>query len=111
MGGILKLLKAMVPTPDGLCVVDAVETDDGVWLIPSWLDNCPSKGFSKPAYMIRIHAQKTRFGECDYLLNTPLPKCVFEGKSTKEFEKLYEIRHLPDLFFDTPDGEKQSFQS
>lgn len=111
----MKLLKTMVAMNDGLYTFDSVEiepvADGDLWLIPKWLDNYPTKGFSKPEYMIRVFASKTTIGGCDYFLNDLLPKCVLDGTPTKEFEDQYEIRHLPDLFFDTPNVSNHHLQS
>jgi len=97
-----KILKTRITTNDGIYVVDTIEIEGLPWLVPRWIDNHPTKGFSTPEYMIRIMAVKSKLNtvEYDYLLNDLLPKSVFLGKPTKEFEGRYEIRHLPDLFFE-----------
>jgi len=72
--------------------MDALVLDDELWLVPEWIDNYPTVGFSRPARMIRA-TLLPRSGSLDEpVIDTAIPKAVFFGKPGKGFE----VQFLPD---------------
>jgi len=77
---------------EGVHEMDALVLDDELWLVPEWIDNYPTVGFSRPARMIRA-TLLPRSGSLDEpVIDTAIPKAVFFGKPGKGFE----VQFLPD---------------
>lgn len=93
----MRLIKATVLMTDGIYKFDAIENDGEIWLVPQWLDDTPSRGFSTPVRVVR-GTLLPRSGTPDHpFFRGPIPKDVFDGTATIG----YEVRVLPNLFVET----------
>ena len=100
----MKLLKTLVPFDDGIYLVDTIEYEGGLWLVPEWIAGKPSKGYSRPARIIRITflQRSGPFGKADHVLKDPLPKGVFEGHVPTELKDVYVVIENPDIVVEIP---------
>jgi hypothetical protein len=100
----MKILNTLIPSVEGLFLCDTIEYEDGLWLVPEWIDGIPSKGYSKPARIIQITylASPGPPGMADYLLQNPLPKGVFEGHVPSELKNVYVVIENPDIVVESP---------
>ncbi len=100
----MKILKTLIPSETGLFLCDTIEYENGLWLVPEWIDGIPTKESSKPARIIQITylPKSGPFGEADYLLQNPLPKGVFEGHVPPELKDVYVVIENPDITVAAP---------
>jgi hypothetical protein len=100
----MKLLKTLVPFDDGIYLIDTVEYEGGLWLVPAWIDNMPSKGYSMPVRIIRVPALQPagQSVSADYVLANPLPKGVYEGNVPTELENVYVVIDRPNIVVASP---------
>lgn len=70
--------------PGHIFACDTIESDGKFWLVPDWLDNIATKKRT-PIRMIcldGIKHQRVAVGKpSDFVLNEPIPKCVFDGQA------------------------------
>ena len=100
----MKLLKTLVPFDDGIYTVDTIKYEGDLWLVPAWIDDKPSKGYSMPARIIRMPALQPagKAVSADYVLANPLPKGVYEGNIPVELENVYVVIDRPDIVVEFP---------
>src|ERR1700694_4313180 len=96
---------AFVTTDDGnQLLVDTIEHDGGLWLVPCWLDT-PYPGMSKPARLIRLDSlARNNLGDISgrgaktSRLRDPMPKGVLEGSPGQSpIGPHFDVREAPDL--------------
>lgn len=84
---------------EGLALFDTIHINEQRWIVPEWIDGYPTKGFSRPARMIRIDLlAQGRFRGIP-VLHTPIPKAVLDGESIPP----YEVVLLPNQFVEFGD--------
>lgn len=100
----MKLFKTLVPFDDGIYYVDTIEYEGELWLVPGWLDDTPSKGYSMPIRIIRVPALQPAgpSAQADYVLANPLPKGVYEGNVPTELENVYAVIDRPQIVVASP---------
>jgi hypothetical protein len=100
----MKILKTLVPFDDEICFVDTIEYEGGLWLVPEWIDDTPSKGYSMPVRIIRVPSLQPagKAVSADYVLANPLPKGVYEGNVPIELESVYVVIDRPDIVVESP---------
>ncbi len=92
----MKIFKTIVSFDDegSLYITDTIAWKGKLWLVPKWLDPLGTEK-SKPDRIICMDAlphQKTPPGfQADFVLNNPIPKCVFFGEIPKEKSSEYEV--------------------
>ena len=95
---IMKILKVFVSSGGEIGIVDAIEYQGGIWLVPEWLDH-PDKPMTQPARIIRMdvlpHTQMT--GQADYALRGPIPKAVLDGETTSAAGTQFDVVERPDI--------------
>jgi hypothetical protein len=103
----VKILKALVGADDGgIYVVDAIEYEDGLWLVPQWLD-VPAQRATKPARLIRLDVlqhQKIASGQpADIVLNGGIPKVLLDCSTPLRSTLGFEVLELPEISFPAAD--------
>jgi len=101
----MKILKTLFSLEGkGLILCDTIEYEGQLWLVPEWIYDTPSKGFSRPARIIQITylPKSGRFGKADYLLQNPVPKAVFEGHVPSELKNVYVVIENPKIIVESP---------
>jgi hypothetical protein len=108
----MKILKALViGIEDGtVSKCDAIEYEGKLWLVPRWLD-IPAQGVTKPARLIRFDTlphQKTPNSphRVDFVLNSPIPKELFEIHPPKQAIAGFEFVELPEMSLPLEDKTK-----
>jgi hypothetical protein len=87
---------------DGLHVVhygDVIEYDGHFWLVPEWRDN-RALGVTMPARIIALASlsyQKTGNLPPQFVVNDPIPKCVFDGQIPPEQAHKYIVVERPEI--------------
>ncbi len=91
----------------GTFLVDTIEYDGKMWLVPRWLE-APSEGWKTPARIVLLdsldHQEIPAGDPADYLLKSPMPKDVFEGRIPKESEGEFVVIERPDVKIPIPRG-------
>ncbi|OPY78174.1 MAG: hypothetical protein A4E65_02390 [Syntrophorhabdus sp. PtaU1.Bin153] len=104
----MKLLKTLVPIEnEGIFLIDTIEHEGRLWLVPEWIDDMPKGGLCRPARLISLtHLPHTpALGKADYVLNALLPRAVLGGHVPPGSEQLYVVRELPGITVDIQDGD------
>jgi len=99
-----RLTQTLVVSEDGLYSCGTLVFDGEIWLVPEWIDDTPSIGFSKPARVIRLLAVQASPPDsgAEFVMPGKLPKCVFDGETSSAEGIDYEILYLPDFFVELP---------
>ena len=95
----MKIAKAYVVIDGGLYKVDVIEFEGRFWLVPEWLD-MPAQGVSMPRRIVSLETiphQRIEGGNPEFVVNDPVPKAVFEGRSQSEGGQLFVVRELPEI--------------
>lgn len=89
---------------------DTIEFEGKFWLVPTWLENI-AEGTIKPERIICLdylpHKRTSSGSPADFILNRPIPKCVFDGEIPAEATFRFDIIEHPDISIDIQ--EKQNF--
>lgn len=95
----MEIFKTLVPSSNGLFLCDTIEYENDIWLVPEWLTNTPSKGFSRPLKIVRVtaFATKTDLPHADYVIQNPLPTGYFEGRIPQELKNVCAVIENPDI--------------
>jgi hypothetical protein len=102
--GAKMLIRTYVKSDDGnTYLIDTIEHDGGLWLVPKWLDT-PYPKMRRPARMIRMDSlAHTNHGDILYngsrilQLNDPIPKAVLDGASPSQSDPLLDVVEAPEL--------------
>lgn len=81
--------------------IDTIGYQGKMWLVPEWLDS-PREGWRVPARIICLDVlphQTSPGGPADFVLNTGIPKAVFDGEIQPEQESGYVVIEHPDIKF------------
>jgi hypothetical protein len=85
---------------------DTIEHNGKFWLVPEWKENTTTKTRA-PLRIICLDClphQKTGPDDPhDFIVNTPIPSCVFEGIKPSEEKYQFDIIEFPDISFDIPE--------
>jgi len=101
----MKILKTLMPLEDeGLILCDTIEYEGELWLVPEWIYDMPSKGFSRPARIIcmTLLRKSGPFQKADYTLCDPIPKSVLQGHVSEELKSLYRVIDNPKIVVESP---------
>ncbi|QNP40210.1 hypothetical protein [Lysobacter solisilvae (ex Woo and Kim 2020)] len=88
-----KLLIAHLRSGDDLLLIDVLQTKDGLWLVPEWLESKVDKR-QTPARAIRLDRlqhQMVAIDGADLVVNQDIPRDVLEGRSTSAGGLHYEV--------------------
>lgn len=88
----------------GPIICDVLGHKGAIWLVPQWLNN-HATGKSKPARIIGLDFfphQKMEFLGCQYLLNQPMPRAVFDGRESPTIGNIRVVVENPDIEVDNP---------
>lgn len=102
-----KILKTMVASEGGLFLIDTIEYEGELWLVPEWTDN-PTTKRSKPVRIIcltYLPVVPAPDGSGNFRLGGTLPKSVLDGHAPPGQEERYYIVENPEIEVDTPDEE------
>jgi hypothetical protein len=85
-------------------LVDTVEHDGGLWLVPGWLAS-PYPGMQRPARIIRMdllaHSDLgdiSGTGVQSYRLHDPVPRAVLEGRpDALQSSQRFDVQEAPSL--------------
>ena len=100
----------MVAFSDGggeIYKADTIEHEGKMWLVPQWLE-APSEGWKIPERIVLLDSlphQKTlgsSFG--DFVLNSPIPKAVFDGPIQQLQGSGFVVVERPDIRIPIPRG-------
>jgi hypothetical protein len=86
-------------SPEGkIYRVDTIDYEGAFWLVPEWLDN-PEEGWTMPARIIcldgLIHQETPPGAVFEFVLNTGIPKSVFDGQIP--IGDKYVVIHRPNI--------------
>ncbi len=91
---------------DILCI-DTIEYDGKLWLVPHWIE-APTEGWKMPARIVLLDSLDYRTepsdAPADYLLKTPMPRDVFEGRIPNGSEGEFVVIERPDVKIPIPRG-------
>jgi hypothetical protein len=107
---MMKIYKTLISFTDEylgkIMQCDTIEFNGKFWLVPKWLDNL-EEGTRTPLRIICLdylpHQKTEDFGDVDFVINSPMPICVFDGEIPAETEYRFDIVESPDLWIDIPD--------
>ena len=93
---MVEFLKVYAAVPGrGILLIDAIRDSNGViWLVPEWIDGYPTKGFSRPARLIRPLWGSYGSLSGHLLLQGTLPIDALSMESLPG----YEVALLPNLY-------------
>lgn len=86
--------------------VDTIEYEGKNWLVPEWLEN-PSQGWYMPARIVCLETLQYQVSETegiDFVLNTIVPKSVFEGRVPNGTTDQFVVVEKPDIRFEILGG-------
>ena len=87
--------------------IDTIEYDGKWWLVPHWLE-APSEGWKTPARIILLdsldHQAAPADFEADFVLKSPMPRDVFEGRIPKKSKGEFVVIERPDVKIPIPRG-------
>lgn len=96
----MKILKAYVQSDGQLLIADVVEFEGKTWLVPHWID-FPLEKVSRPLRIIRLdslpHQKVPPNDHYQYIVDCPIPKCVFEGQIPPQSQIAFEIVESPEI--------------
>src|SRR4030042_3567666 len=79
---------------------DTIEFENKLWLVPEWLENATT-GKMQPLRIIRLdclpHQKIQNSTPADFVLNTPIPKCVFGGEIPPQTTLNFQIVESPEI--------------
>jgi hypothetical protein len=106
----MKILKTLITFTDAnlgiILKCDTIEFEGKYWLVPEWLENATT-GKMQPLRIICLDLlphQKTSL--VDFVLNDPIPKCVFDGEIPVETTLNFQIVESPQIWVDIPKQSK-----
>ncbi len=76
-----------------------IEYEGKMWLVPDWIVH-REKGYMRPVRIILLDTlphQKSGGPDRDYILNSPLPKAVYDGQTPPQSEVQYVVIEAPDI--------------
>jgi hypothetical protein len=102
-----KIFKVVLAYDDrpGLYSMDAIEHEDKLWLVPSWLEH-PSGKYQIPMRIICLetfpHQRTPDTPGIDFALNVPLPRAACEGRHQAPAKPVVVVKEIPDLRYPVP---------
>lgn len=87
------LLAAHLRSGDSVLLIDVLQTSDGLWLVPEWLES-KEQGLQTPARAIRLDGlqhQMVGVGGADITVNQEIPKDILEGRATSAGGVDYDV--------------------
>lgn len=112
----MKIKTIMMSFSDGeygkIFKADVITHEGKSWIVPEWLENSAT-GKMKPVRLILLDSlphQKIPVGAkdrpADFVLNKPIPMCVFDGQIPHETTFEFHILESPQgLLIDVPKGQ------
>jgi hypothetical protein len=97
-----RILKTMVPLDDGTHrKVDTIEHEDKLWLVAFWIET-PGVERRMPGRLIRLdtlqhYASQAGGAYGDFLLNTPVPRRLFDREPLTPPPEGFEVIERPDI--------------
>jgi hypothetical protein len=84
-------------------IVDTIEYDNKLWLVPLWLVE-PSSQLRKPVRLVRLdcleYEQNGSQPAVDFRLNEILPKYLFDQTISDRQESRFEVVESPGIWFE-----------
>lgn len=104
----MKKAKLVIHDPEGpnnsIFEMDVIEHEGHAWLVPRWLDYQADK-VTMPERIILLDViphSKTEAPGMEYVINSPVPKAVFDGHVPPELEGQYVVIEAPDIRLPLP---------
>ncbi len=105
----MKILKTLITFTDTdlgkILKCDTIEFEGKLWLVPEWLENAAT-GEMQPLRIICLdllpHQKIQRSTPADFVLNAPIPKCVFDGEIPSETTLNFQIVESPAIWVVIP---------
>lgn len=100
----MKIERAIVGVGDQMVKCDVIQVEGKLWLVPTWLDT-PDGKWTSPARMISLDliphedAGPEGWSGCRYIVTSPIPKYVLDGRSLPGVPSAFVIVEAPDLTF------------
>lgn len=109
----MKILKTLVTFNDSdlgkILECDTIEFKGKFWLVPEWLENATT-GKMQPLRIICLdllpHQNILHPHPANFVLNDPIPKCVFDGEIPVETTLNFQIVESPQIWIDIPKQSK-----
>ena len=101
----IKIIKTAISIEgEGIAIFDTIEYEGKLCIVPEWIDNMPTKGFSRPTRLVCLNLppQPGSLYGSDYYEPNPIPRCVFEGYAPLELKHQYTVIENPEIFVETP---------
>ena len=86
-----------------ISIMDVIEFDGQVWLVPEWLD-IPDEKVTMPVRIVLLDVIPHERGTASpqIVVSGPVPKSVFEGRIPPELESQYVVIERPDIRLPLP---------
>jgi len=105
---VREIHKAMIvieggPQP-GMYRMDVIEHDDDLWLVPEWNDDRVC-GVTMPARIVSLRTiphGRLETPDVQFMVSSPVPWPVLEGRLTRDGERLYDVVERPQIPFPIP---------
>lgn len=81
------IFKTMLGSGGQMLIVDTIEHESELWLVPQWL-GAPGQKWQMPRHIVRLTGRQYQTFSpdsqypADYLLNEPIPKSVLDGQES-----------------------------
>jgi hypothetical protein len=83
-------------------LVDTIEYDNKIWLVPLWLEQ-PALKRKRPVRLVRLdslpHEKNGTHPDVDFVLNGKLPRHFFDQNVSDKQATLFEVVESPDIWF------------
>lgn len=100
---MIKRLEVLLSSGGITQVMDAIDYEGGIWLVPEWLD-IPEQRVTKPVRIVRVdvlpHDDRRTDGG-GYSIRRPIPRSVLDGEVTFVEGRQYIVHEAPDIVFRT----------
>ena len=105
----MKIFKTFITFTDAepgkILKCDTIEFEGKFWLVPEWLEKA-AIGEMQPLRIICLdllpHQKIQRGTPADFVLNDPIPKCVFDGEIPPQTTLNFRILESPEIWVEIP---------
>lgn len=102
----MKVFKTFLAVGSEIHTMDTIEYEGGFWLVPNWILS-PDDQYMKPLLIVSLatipHTESPEGVEPRFVVNSPIPKSVFQGVIPEGKEGQFVIVQEPHIVFPNPD--------